>query len=599
MRRPVPAIRKFFKKSLRVAADFRAAVSGKPRQTPLPGGRRPPVRCFPALFLSCVALAIAGCTKRETPVEAGIRTQTLLIGNLAEPRDLDPHIVTAATDSYILAALFEGLTVLDEQTSKPLPGTADHWEISADGLVYTFHLRPGARWSNGDPVTARDFAYSFQRMLTPALGSEYSYMLWVIKNAEAYNSGKLTDFSAVGIAAPDDAILRLTLERPTPYLLALAAHATWMPVHRATIEKFGRMDQRSTAWTRPGHLVSNGPFTLAEWSPNARIVVDKNPRYWDAAHTHLNHIVFFPIESADVEEHNFRAGQMHVTYDLPASKIAVYRQQNPGELRIDPLLNTLYLNFNTTKPPLNNPKVRRALALAIDREAISRNVFQGAWPALHSFTPPNCGGYTPRAGVPDAARRTRQLRRHVLHADLPEVRVGHRRQVPASFEVQVFEGIANVIHRSRRGLGLGERLQHFGSGARFDPLLEDGVDFGGVSRPGPVIGKPLVRNELRLPDGSARPLEDALPAARDCQPPLVRSGEYVSRRREGKPRTEPFGDDTELVVFNEYMAENDHKRLINGQVDMLAQAAYRVAFMKGNHHRVRATQSRKAVGQSE
>src|SRR5882724_10184331 len=201
-----------------------------------------------------VALGEAGCTKRETPVEAGIRTQTLLIGNLAEPRDLDPHIVTAATDSYILAALFEGLTVLDEQTSKPLPGTADHWEISADGTVYTFHLRPEARWSNGDTVTARDFAYAFQRMLTPALGSEYSYMLWVIKNAEAYTSGKLTDFSAVGVTVLDDATLRLTLERPTPYLLALAAHGTWVPVHRATIEKFGRIDQRSTAWTRPGNL---------------------------------------------------------------------------------------------------------------------------------------------------------------------------------------------------------------------------------------------------------------------------------------------------------------------------------------------------------
>jgi len=360
-------------------------------------------------ILTGVALGEAGCARRETPVEEGIRTQTLLLGNLAEPRDLDPHIVTAATDSYILAALFEGLTVLDEPTSRPLPGVAERWEVSSDGLVYTFHLRADARWSNGDPVTARDFAYSFQRILTPALGSEYSYMLWVLKNAEAFNSGKLADFGAVGVTAVDDATLRLTLERPTPYLLALAAHSTWMPVHRATIEKFGRIDQRSTAWTRPGNLVSNGPFALAEWSPNSRIVVEKNPRYWDAAHTHLRRIVFFPIESADVEERNFRAGQLHITFDLPPSKISVYRQRNPDELRVDPLLNNLYLNFNTTKPPLDNPKVRRALALAIDREAISRNVFQGAWPAAHSFTPPNCGGYTARAVVPDDFAAARAL----------------------------------------------------------------------------------------------------------------------------------------------------------------------------------------------
>jgi oligopeptide transport system substrate-binding protein len=371
--------------------------------------RRPVATLLSLAALTCVALGEAGCTKRETPVEEGIRSQTLLIGNLAEPRDLDPHITTSATDSYIEAALFEGLTLLDEQTALPLPGVADRWDISPDGLVYTFHLRPEARWSNGDPVTARDFAYSFQRMLTPTLGSEYSYMLWALKNAEAYNSGKLTDFSAVGVTVIDDATLRITLERPTPYLLALAAHQTWLPVHRATIEKFGRMDQRSTAWTRPGNLVGNGPFVLNEWSANSRIVVERNPRYWDNAHTHLNRVIFFPIESADVEERDFRAGQLHVTYDIPPTKVASYRQQNPNELRIDPMLNILYINFNTTKPPLNNPKVRRALALAIDREAIARNVFDDAWPAAHSFTPPNCGGYTARASLSTDFAAARQL----------------------------------------------------------------------------------------------------------------------------------------------------------------------------------------------
>ncbi|MSU51817.1 MAG: peptide ABC transporter substrate-binding protein [Opitutaceae bacterium] len=356
-----------------------------------------------------LALGATGCAKRETHVEGGIRTQTLLLGNSAEPRDLDPHIVTAYTDMNILVALFEGLTVLDESTSRPLPGVADHWDVSPDGLVYTFHLRPDARWSNGEPVTAHDFAYSFQRLLTPALGSEYSYMLWMLKNAEAFNTGKLTDFGAVGIAATDDATLRLTLAHPTPYLLSLAAHPTWMPVHRATIEKFGRLDQRSTAWTRPGNLVGNGAFGLTEWSPNARIIVEKNPLYWDAARTHLNRVVFLPIESSDVEEHNFRAGQMHLTFDLPATKIASYRAQNPGQLRIDRGLDSLYLNFNTTKPPLNNPKVRRALAQAIDRGAISRNVFEGAWPAAHSFTPPDCGGYTARAAVANDFAAARQL----------------------------------------------------------------------------------------------------------------------------------------------------------------------------------------------
>ena len=195
-----------------------------------------------ATALGCVAFGAAGCAKRETPVEEGIRTRTLLIGNQNEPASLDPHVVDAYTDQIILVALFEGLAVLDEKTSQALPGVAERWDVSPDGLVYTFHLRADARWSNGDPVTSRDFAYSFQRILTPAFAAEYSYMLWPIKNAEAFNTGKLADFAAVGIATPDDATLRLTLERPTPYLLAIAAHQTWYPVPRATIEKFGRME---------------------------------------------------------------------------------------------------------------------------------------------------------------------------------------------------------------------------------------------------------------------------------------------------------------------------------------------------------------------
>jgi oligopeptide transport system substrate-binding protein len=367
------------------------------------------IRRFLLASAILITAFLGACSKRETPVQEGIRTQTLLIGNLAEPQDLDPHIVTAYTDMNVLVALFEGVTVLDEKTSQALPGVAERWEASADGLVYTFHLRANARWSNGDPVTSHDFAYAFQRILTPAFASEYSYMLWPIKNAEAFNTGKVTDFSAVGVETPDDTTLRITLERPTPYLPSLAAHPTWFPVHRATIEKFGRMDQRSTKWTRAGNLVGNGPFNLTEWTPNSRIVVTKNPLYWDAAATRLNRIIFFPIESADVEERNFRSGQLHLTWDLPVSKIASYRAQTPSPFRNDAMLDILYLNFNLKKPPFDNPLVRRALATGIDREAISRTVFEGVWPAAHSVTPPNCGTYVAPTRSADDFGEARRL----------------------------------------------------------------------------------------------------------------------------------------------------------------------------------------------
>lgn len=373
---------------------------------------------FPAVLVVTVAalFTLASCTKRETPVAEGYRTQTLLISNQNEPASLDPHVVDAYTDGIILTTIFEALTLLDERTSQALPGAAEKWDISPDGLVYTFHLRPNGQWSNGDPVTARDFAYAFERILTPAMGAGYSYMLWPLKNAEKFNKGEIKAFSEVGVEAVDDRTLRLRLERPTPYLPSLVAHMTWMPVHRATIEKHGRGDDRANPWTRPGSLVGNGPFTLTEWAPNARIVVTKNPRYWGAAETKLERIVFFPTEKADIEDLNFRAGQLHITFDVPKAKIASYRAQSPSPLRIDPFLNITYLNFNTTKAPFTDPRVRRALALAIDREAISQRVLNGAFPPATSMVPPDSGGFTSRNRV---AMDFAEARRLLAEAGFP------------------------------------------------------------------------------------------------------------------------------------------------------------------------------------
>ena len=359
------------------------------------------------LCLLFSVLGLTACAKRETPVAEGIRTKTLLIGNQNEPATLDPDLIDAATDTNIAFALYESLTSFDEKTGAAVPGVAERWEISPDGLTYTFHLRASAQWSNGDRVTARDFAYSFERQLAPAHASPYAYYLWSIKNAEAFTAGTVKNFADVGVTVLDDATLRLTLAHPAPYLLGLLAQS--LPVHQATVEKFGTRDDRSSPWARPGRLVSNGPFTLTEWTPNARIVVTKNPHYWGAAGNQIDRVIFFPIEKADTEELNFRAGQLHVTFGLPASKIASYRAQSPEKLRTDPLLQTLMLNFNTTKPPLDNGKVRRALALALDRTAIAQRVLNGAGLPAHTLVPPNCGGYALPAGQPDDFAAARAL----------------------------------------------------------------------------------------------------------------------------------------------------------------------------------------------
>lgn len=364
------------------------------------------IRIF--FVLAVIVAGLSGCLKRETPVEAARRTHTLLLGNGAEPRDLDPHIITAFTDYNIVIALFEGLTVLDDATSQPAPGAAERWDISADGLVYTFHLRPHAVWSNGDPVTAHDFVFSIERALSPKLGAEYAYMLAPLRGAEDYTAGKLTDFTQVGAKALDAHTLQLTLTQPTPYLLSLVAAPSWSPVHEASLRKHGDIHARGTGWTRPGNLVVNGAFTLEEWSPDQRIVVKKNPRYHGAADNQLERVIFFPIADIGSDERGFRAGQVHITYDVLPDRLDAWRRDAPERLRVDPFLETFFLRFNTTRAPFTDKRVRQALARAIDREAITRTVLRGSRVPAHSLIPPNTGGYTSTTTIPsdfEAARR--------------------------------------------------------------------------------------------------------------------------------------------------------------------------------------------------
>src|SRR6201996_5448821 len=190
----------------------------------------------------------------------------LTICNGDEPQSLDPAIVTGQLEGRICLALFEGLTTRNAK-GDIISGMAEKWEISPDGLTYTFHLRPGIKWSNGRPITARDFVDSWERTLNPATGSEYSYQLYYLKNGEAYGTGKLKDFSQVGVKAPDDATLVVTLSHPTAYFLELTSFQTLCPVHLPTIEKYGN------DWTKPGKMVSNGPYTMKQWRLNDYILV--------------------------------------------------------------------------------------------------------------------------------------------------------------------------------------------------------------------------------------------------------------------------------------------------------------------------------------
>ena len=333
------------------------------------------------------------CTKRITPVAKANKEQILLLGNSTEPESLDPHLTTGLPEYKILIALFEGLTQPHPKTLEPLPGTAESWEISQNGLVYTFFLRPNARWSNGDPVTAHDFVFSYKRILSPNLGSSYEEMFSLIQNASAYNKGQIKDFSKVGIKALDDHTLQITLEHPSEHFLTLLFHHAYFPVHPPTILAHGDIDTRSTNWAHPGHHVGNGPFQLSEWNLYDFLGVKKNPYYWDAENVQLQGIRFYPLQERNTEERAFRAGQIHITDSVPVTKIETYIDAKSPSLRMDPWLGTYYYLINVHTSPLNDPRIRQALNLAIDRQAIVENVTRGGQLPAFGMVPPNTSSY--------------------------------------------------------------------------------------------------------------------------------------------------------------------------------------------------------------
>ena len=345
------------------------------------------------LFALAASLLFASCTRRETAVEAGTRTQVLHQGVGADPNDLDPQIVSTNQAAAVSMALCEGLTNYDPRDLHPVPGVAERWEISPDGLTYTFHLRPNAKWSNGDPVVAEDFVFSAHRILSPAFAGEFAYMFFPVRGAEDFCTGRTKDFSTVGVRALDARTLRYELRAPAPFFLTLAAHWSWYPVHPATILKHGRLDESGTTWTRPGNFVGNGPFALAAWRPGDGAVAKKNPHYWDAARVRLAEIYFHFIVSADTEERSFRSGQHHITNNVPITKQEGYRGQAGGPLRVVDLYGTDMVFLNFQRPPLDNPSVRTALSLAIDRAALAAKVLRdGSTPAA-SLLPPDANGY--------------------------------------------------------------------------------------------------------------------------------------------------------------------------------------------------------------
>ena len=355
----------------------------------------------------CASLAISvGCAKRESPpASTTAAPQVLRLSQRNEPSDLDPATTTLPDEFGILRALLEGLLIPGTDGGEPLPGVATRFEVSPDGLVYTFHLRPDARWSDGAGVTAPQFVDSYRRLLTPATAAPKASVFYPVKNARAFVTGVNTDFSAVGFRAADAHTLVVTLEQPTPRFPYYVASGPWLPVRVDVVAKHGRN------WTRPGNFIGNGPFTLVEWRQDQRIVAKKNPLWHGAAGVRLSEIQFVRFDSGDSEDRAYRSGQIDATMSVPFTKTELYAKERPAELHRAPMIETRYLSFNTRRPPLDDARVRTALAFAIDREQIATRVLRGGQPPTGRLIPPalrtphdKTDGLAAHAFRPDFAR---------------------------------------------------------------------------------------------------------------------------------------------------------------------------------------------------
>ena len=345
------------------------------------------IKYFAASIL--VAIGLWGCgaeTEQAQPVgglsgQELAENQVLRWGNGAEPGSLDPHRTQGVPGSNIGRDLFEGL-MSEAPDGTVIAGAAESWEISDDGKTYRFSLRPEARWSNGDPVTADDFVYSLRRSLDPATLSNYTFILNPILNAEAAAAGQLPT-TDVGVRALDTYTLEIQLENTTPYFLGLLTHSASYPVHPPSAEAHGNQ------YARPGNLVSNGAYRLEEWVVQSHVKLVRNENYWDNANTTINEVWYYPTEDQTAELSRFRAGELDLSNAIPKRQVDWIRENLPDELVISPYLGAYYFGFNVTRPPFqNSPELRRALALAVDREIIAGQVTNAGEVPAYGWVPP-------------------------------------------------------------------------------------------------------------------------------------------------------------------------------------------------------------------
>lgn len=384
---------------------------------------------FKKSLLSTIVLATtvmgASFVAQAAVVPEGVKLaadQELVRGNGAEVASLDPHKTEGVPESHVIRDLLEGL-VNQDANGKTIPGVAESW-TTEDNKTFTFTLRKDAKWSNGDPVTAHDFVYSFQRAVDPNTASPYSWYLEMttMTNASDIIAGK-KDKSTLGVKALDDHTFEVQLQSALPYFVKMMGHTTVKPVHKATVEKFG------DKWTKPGNFVGNGAFVVNNWVVNERIELVPNKQYWDNSKTVLTKVTFLPIENQVAEMNRFLSGELDITYELPNEHFRRLKKEYPESLSIKGDLCTYYYNLNTHKPPFDDVRVRKAVSYAIDRDIVANAILgQGQKPA-YFLTPEIVANFSPE--LPEYGEMSQKERNEKAKALLAEA--GYNQANPLKF----------------------------------------------------------------------------------------------------------------------------------------------------------------------
>lgn len=332
-----------------------------------------------------LALSASGPAPRHVTADA----KTLTRGNGAEPDTLDPHKASGGWENNIIGDMFLGL-MTENAAADPIPGAAESYSASEDGLTYTFRLREHS-WSDGVPVTAHDFVYSFRRILDPKTAAQYASLLYPIRNAEAVNGGRLPP-EQVGVRALDDRTLQIAFHFQVPYIAQLMTHYTTYAVPRHVVEKYG------DAWLRPGHIVTNGPYILKEWVANDHIELVKNPRFYDAANVKIERVLFYPTQDGSAAVKRFRGGGFDILDDsVPPQLTPWLKRELPNALRLHPFILTQFAVINMKHKPFDDPRVRTALSMAIDRDVVAEKILRGGELPAYALVPPHMGDYPGRA----------------------------------------------------------------------------------------------------------------------------------------------------------------------------------------------------------